>query len=40
MINDTLEASDEDEIEEEAQEEVDKILHQLTDGMALLILIL
>ncbi|KAJ3300930.1 Charged multivesicular body protein 3 [Kappamyces sp. JEL0829] len=33
MINDTLEAADEDEIEEEAQEEVDKVLYQLTDGV-------
>jgi charged multivesicular body protein 3 len=32
MVNDTLEADDEDEIEEEAQEQVDKILFELTDG--------
>lgn len=31
MINDTLEEQDED-IEEEAQEEVDKVLFELTDG--------
>lgn len=32
MIDDTLEADDEDEIEEEAQGEVDKVLFELTDG--------
>jgi hypothetical protein len=32
MIQDTLEANDEDEVEEEAQEEVDKVLFELTDG--------
>jgi charged multivesicular body protein 3 len=32
MIQDTLEAADEDEVEEEAQEEVDKVLFELTDG--------
>ena len=31
MITDTLELDD-DEIEEEAQGEVDKVLHELTDG--------
>ena len=32
MIEDTLELDD-DEIEEEAQGEVDKVLHELTDGI-------
>ena len=31
MITDTLELDD-DEIEEEAEGEVDKVLHELTDG--------
>lgn len=36
MIEDTLELND-DEIEEEAQGEVDKVLHELTDGNNFLI---
>ena len=32
MVNDALEGDDEEEVEEEAQEEVDKILFELTDG--------
>ena len=32
MIQDTMESLDEDEIEEEAEEEVNKVLFQITDG--------
>ena len=32
MIEDALELGDEDEIEEEADEEVEKILFEITDG--------
>jgi hypothetical protein len=32
MMEDTLEAMDDDELEDEADEEVDKVLYELTDG--------
>jgi charged multivesicular body protein 3 len=32
MLDDTMEAIDDDDLEEEADEEVDKILYDLTDG--------
>lgn len=32
MVQDTMEAMDDDEIEEEAEEEVNKVLFQITDG--------
>jgi charged multivesicular body protein 3 len=32
MMQDTLEAMDEEDIEEEADAEVDKVLYDLTDG--------
>lgn len=31
-MDDTMESLDDDELEEEADEEVDKVLYQLTDG--------
>jgi charged multivesicular body protein 3 len=33
MMNDAIEMRDEEDIEEEAAEEVDKILYELTDGL-------
>ncbi|KAG0204996.1 Vacuolar protein-sorting-associated protein 24 [Mortierella sp. GBA30] len=33
MLQDTMEAMDDDEIEEEAEEEVNKVLFQITDGL-------
>jgi charged multivesicular body protein 3 len=33
MMNDAIDMRDEDDIEEEAAEEVDKILYELTDGL-------
>jgi charged multivesicular body protein 3 len=32
MVQDTMEAMDDDELEEEAEEEVNKVLFQITDG--------
>lgn len=32
MLQDTMESMDDDEIEEEAEEEVNKVLFQITDG--------
>lgn len=32
MIQDTMEQNDDDEIEEEAQEEIDKVLFEITNG--------
>ena len=37
MIQDTLEQDDEEELEEEAEAEVDKVLAELTDGIQLFI---
>ena len=36
MIQDTLEQEDDEEVEEEAEAEVDKVLAELTDGILLI----